>query len=213
VTVKCIHCSVRVDRTDWFCPNCKRSLPRQGVRSRGKVWVPASAALLIGVIAVGVGVSRMRAAVPPGATVSIREVPLVRVTPEVVPPEKEVPVEPVPRKRERVAVTPAPKRPAQPDPEPQMASTPTESSAGGTGAINVSTDQPVRTFVYLNGGTLLGEAPLRNAAIPAGKHTLVFWSPSVNGRSTRKVEVSPGGSVEVEEHVRSQDQFKEETGG
>jgi hypothetical protein len=93
------------------------------------------------------------------------------------------------------------------------AAAPVESGPVGTGAVNVSTDRPVRTFVYLNGGTLLGEAPLKNAAIPAGKHTLVFWSPSVNGRSTRKVEVTAGGSVEVEEHVRSQDQFKEEPHG
>jgi len=211
--VKCIHCSVRVDRTDWFCPNCKRSLPRQGVRNRGKVWVPVSAVLLIGAIAAGIGVSRMRPTVPTDAVVSIREVPLVKITPEVVSPEKEAPAAETPRKRERVAVTPPLKHAARANPEPEMAAAPATTDTGGTGAVNVSTDQSVRTFVYLNGGTLLGEAPLRNAAIPAGKHTLVFWSPSVNGRSTRKVEVSPGGSVEVEEHVRSQDQFKEETGG
>jgi len=211
--VKCIHCSVRVDRTDWFCPNCKRSLPRQGARGRVKVWVPVSAALLMGAVVVGVGVSRTQQPVPTDAAVSIRELPLVRVTPEVELPEREAPVELTPRKRERVAETRDSKRPEQPDPEPEMAAVPTPSSVSGTGAVNVSTDQPVRTFVYLNGGTLLGEAPLKNAAIPAGKHTLVFWSPSVNGRSTRKVEVSPGGSVEVQEHVRSQDQFKDETGG
>lgn len=211
--MKCIHCSVRVDRTDWFCPNCKRSLPRRGARSRGKAWLAVSAALLIGAVVTGVGLTRQRAAAPPDAVVSIRELPLVQITAELPQPEKETPAEPTPRKREVVAVTPEPRRPVRRNPEPEMAAVTTESQLGGTGAVNVSTDQPVRTFVYLNGGTLLGEAPLRNASIPAGKHTLVFWSPSVNGRSTRKVEVSPGGSVEVEEHVRSQDQFKEVTGG
>jgi hypothetical protein len=177
------------------------------------VWLSVTAALLLGAVTVGVGMSQMRPPMPADAAVTIRELPLVQITPQVAVPEKEAPTEPTPRKREKVVETPAPKRVVQHNPEPEMASAPMEPATRGTGAVNVSTDQPVRTFVYLNGGTLLGEAPLRNASIPAGKHTLVFWSPSVNGRSTRKVEVSPGGSVEVEEHVRSQDQFKEETGG
>lgn len=213
--MKCIHCSVRVDRTDWFCPNCKRSLRREPARNPARLWVPATAALLAATAAAGFGLSRMRGAVPADAAVSIREVPLVKVTTELPEPPKETVKEPSVRKRERVASTP--ERPRTRDdarkPEPEVASAEPERPVEGTGALNISTDRPVRTFVYLNGGTLLGEAPLRNAAIPAGKHTLVFWSPSVNGRSTRKVEVTPGGSVEVQEHVRSQDQFTEETGG
>ena len=213
--MKCIHCSARVDRTDWFCPNCKRSVPRQGVRSQGKVWLPVTMALLVGTVVAGVALSQRRPRVEAQATVTIREVPMVRVAPEVAAPEGEAPAAPKPRKRERVASIAVPERkPEEPSTmEPEGVSEPEETNVTGTGAVNVSTDQPVRTFVYLNGGTLLGEAPLRNAAIPAGKHTLVFWSPSVNGRSTRKVEVTPGASVEVREHVRSQDQFREETGG
>lgn len=213
--MKCIHCSARVDRTDWFCPNCKRSVAREGIRSQGKVWLPITIALLVGTVVAGVALSQRHPRVEAQATVTIREVPMVRVTPETAAPEDEAPTAPKPRKRERVASIAVPEqKPEVPSStEPENTSEPEENNVAGTGAVNVSTDQSVRTFVYLNGGTLLGEAPLRNAAIPAGKHTLVFWSPSVNGRSTRKVEVSPGGSVEVREHVRSQDQFREETGG
>lgn len=213
--MKCIHCSARVDRTDWFCPNCKRSVPRQAFRSQGKVWLPITISLLVGMVVAGVTLSQRRPRVEAQATVTIREVPMVRVTPEAAAPAEEAPAAPKPRKRERVASIAAPEqKPELPSTlEPEGASEPDENNLAGTGAVNVSTDQPVRTFVYLNGGTLLGEAPLRNAAIPAGKHTLVFWSPSVNGRSTRKVEVTPGANVDVREHVRSQDQFREETGG
>lgn len=213
--MKCIHCSARVDRTDWFCSNCKRSVPRDGVRSQGKVWLPVTIALLVGTVVAGVALSHRRPRVEAQATVTIREVPMVRVAPQAAASEGEAPVTPKPRKRERVASIAVPEQKPEvlSTTEPESTSEPAENNIAGTGAVNVSTDQSVRTFVYLNGGTLLGEAPLRNAAIPAGKHTLVFWSPSVNGRSTRKVEVAPGGSVEVREHVRSQDQFREETGG
>jgi hypothetical protein len=147
----------------------------------------------------------------PEAQVDVREVAIVQITPRTpieAPPEAPKPVD-EPRKR-----TEEPKAATEPQPEPKVveelpAPTPPRRSSE-SGALSVSTDQPAQTFVYLDGGTLLGEAPVRNAAVPAGKHTLVFWTPSVGGRSKRTVNVSAGEKVEVVERVRSSESFKEE---
>ena len=85
-------------------------------------------------------------------------------------------------------------------------------TGSGQGAVSVVTVPPVRTFVYLNGGRLLGETPLRNASIPTGRHTLVLWAPSIRGRSTRTVDVDAGQSTLVIENIRQQDQFRDGAG-
>jgi hypothetical protein len=151
------------------------------------------------------------------AQVTIREVPLVQVSAHA--PAEARSVQPELREKdrdtERVESEKELVRRSEPQPalEPGTEPLPVLPQPEGTGALTVSTDQPVQTFVYLNGGTLLGEAPLRNASVPAGKHRLVFWSPSVGGRSTRTVEVAAGQNTEVVEHVRARESFREETGG
>jgi hypothetical protein len=85
-------------------------------------------------------------------------------------------------------------------------------TASGQGAVSVVTVPPVRTFVYLNGGRLLGETPLRNASIPCGRHTLVLWAPSIRGRSTRTVDVDAGQSTLVIENIREQERFRDGAG-
>jgi hypothetical protein len=212
--VKCAHCSARVDRGSWFCPNCKRSIPRRTPGPLGRVWLPVSIGLAA-LITVGVvGARWLRPQAPVDAEVNVREVAIVEITPA------EEPVTPVEKGEPKVEHPKREDEPKQEEKEPVQMARAVEPELPvpalgpvGKGAISVSTDQPVRTFVYLNGGTLLGEAPLRNASIPAGKHTLVFWTPSLGGRSTRTVNVSPGQNVEVVESVRSKDSFKEDVAG
>jgi hypothetical protein len=55
----------------------------------------------------------------------------------------------------------------------------------------------VETFVYANGGAMLGRAPLRTAALPPGYHRLLFWAPSIRGRSVRSVYVRPDATTWV----------------
>ena len=209
--MKCKHCSARIDRAAWFCPNCKRSAPRGAERHLAQMWLP----LTIGVsVVVAGGVLVGRGFQPPAASdaeVKVREVAIVEITPREEPDEAPAPPkrsaekkkrEEKPKLERRVAVAEEPVEAPEPAPAPPRPQ--------GRGAISVSIDQPVRTFVYLNGGTLLGEAPLRNASIPAGKHTLVFWSPSVGGRATRTVNVAPGEKVEVVQQVRARERFTTE---
>jgi hypothetical protein len=144
--------------------------------------------------------------------VDVQEVAIVEITPRT--PTEATPAAPPPvveKKRERPEM---PKEVEKPQPviesseEPPAPVPPRRSSESG--ALSISTDQPARTFVYLDGGTLLGEAPLRNTSVPAGKHTLVFWTPSLGGRSRRTVNVAPGENVEVVERVRSSESFSDE---
>jgi len=50
----------------------------------------------------------------------------------------------------------------------------------------------VTTYVYLNGGSLLGRAPLRDLPVRPGQHRLILWAPSIRGRAVRTVTVAPG---------------------
>jgi len=175
------------------------------------VWLPVSIGLAA-LIGVGIVAGRVLRPGTSNAEVDVREVAIVEITPRYRDePVVEAP-KPPPEKKKR-------------DEEPKTVTKPTPQVApvddvpapvpprpsSESGALSVSTDQPAQTFVYLDGGTLLGEAPLRNAAVPAGKHTLVFWTPSVGGRSKRTVHVSPGEKVDVVERVRSSESFKDET--
>src|SRR3989442_315741 len=47
--------------------------------------------------------------------------------------------------------------------------------------------QNVTTFVYLNGGTLLGRAPLHETPLSPGRHRLVLWAPAIRGRAIYSV--------------------------
>lgn len=55
----------------------------------------------------------------------------------------------------------------------------------------------VTTYVYLNGGSLLGRAPLRDIPVRPGTHRLVLWAPSIRGRATEIVSVRPGEHASV----------------
>lgn len=209
--MKCKHCSARIDRSSWFCPNCKRSAPRAVPGSLGRLWLPVSVGLAV-LIGIGMVAGRVFRPGDPEAQVDVREVAIVEITPR--NRTEAPPVAPRPAE-ERKQRADEPQVASKPTPKPQVAADAPEPvpprRASESGALSVSTDQSAQTFVYLNGGTLLGETPLRNAAVPAGKHTLVFWTPSVGGRSKRTVHVSPGEKVEVVERVRSRDKFEEET--
>lgn len=97
----------------------------------------------------------------------------------------------------------------QPAPKPAVDQPLVARPGVGTGTITVLTQPAVKTFVYFNGGSLLGETPLRNAAVPAGAHTLVFWSPEVGGRSKRKITVVAGESQVVMENLEGKHSFAE----
>ncbi|MGV3720028.1 MAG: hypothetical protein ACO1SX_03875 [Actinomycetota bacterium] len=209
--MKCTHCSARIDRSAWFCPNCKRSSPRAAPGNLGRLWLPVTVGLAA-LTGVGMLAGHWLRPGDPEAQVDVREVAIVQITPHIpdeAPPEPPKPVEERPKRAAE------PKIASEPEPEPEVveefpAPTPPRRSSE-SGALSVSTDQPAQTFVYLDGGTLLGQAPVRNAAVPAGKHTLVFWTPSLGGRSKRTVNVSAGEMVEVVERVRTSESFKEES--
>jgi hypothetical protein len=64
--------------------------------------------------------------------------------------------------------------------------------------LSVSVEpRDVTTFVYLNGGALLGRAPLRDTPVRPGHHRLVFWAPSIRARATRAVQLDPGQHAEL----------------
>ena len=211
--MKCFHCGAAVDRRAWFCSNCKRSVSRP-VEDRSRA-VRLVAYVVTGLALTAVAVSLLSSprqdsqafAGPTGEPVA----PVVRVEP--------VPEPEPPRARIRVPATdpaalppdaPAPPVAASPaDREERSSGAHAAAAPAATGAVTVTTDAKVDTYVYLNGGTLLGMAPLREAAIPAGKHTLVFWAPAIGGRATRTVEVEPGATVTVVEKITPQERFAE----
>ncbi|HTE18599.1 MAG TPA: PEGA domain-containing protein [Armatimonadota bacterium] len=208
--MKCGHCGAGVDRREWFCSNCKRSTQRVGRKRLGAVQVAACAAAGLALGAAGLSLSSRPPAQSPPAVSAARVVPVVRVQP-VAKTKKPVPSQPAPVVEAPpvtdaivpVALTEAtPVESLEAPPPPTVTVRPS-----GTGTLSVTTDPPVDTFVYLNGGTLLGHAPLQATAIPAGRHTLVFWAPSIGGRSTRTVDVEPGEAVEVVEKISPQNRF------
>jgi len=69
--------------------------------------------------------------------------------------------------------------------------------------VMVQTTPPdIETFVYVNGGSLLGRAPLRTAALMPGYHRLLFWAPAIRGRAVRTVYVQPETTTTVTADVR-----------
>ena len=74
--------------------------------------------------------------------------------------------------------------------------------------VMVQTVPPeVETFVYVNGGSLLGRAPLRTAALMPGYHRLLFWAPSIHGRAARTIYVQPDATTSVTAQVRPAERF------
>ncbi len=221
--MKCGHCSTRVERNEWFCPNCKRSLPLTRRTRSGAV----RAGTFVGLLAATLAATLLM--LSPGcqsrqpASNSVGTPP-VTVTPRdsgagtSEPTGGQAAVEP------SGSNTGAPAKPALPLlptgvlPSQAAKSKPIQPLVPrpgvGTGSVTVLTQPAVKTFVYLNGGSLLGETPLRNAAVPAGKHTLVFWAPEMGGRSRRPIEVVAGESQVVIENLSGKHSFaepKEET--
>jgi hypothetical protein len=201
-----------VDRNAWFCPNCKRSVPRGGRGDLRSGWLLVCGAVAVSFAIGAVVTSHLRSSAPPEpAEISVREIPLVHIAPGVETKLPEAPAAVERPKREKTDRRD--KREARRERRNHSEETDAgaDQVASGEGAVDVQTDSSAKTYVYLNGGTLLGEAPLKNVSLPAGKHTLTFWSPSVGGRSRRTVDVQPGQSVSVKESVKPQDGFKDES--
>jgi hypothetical protein len=213
--MKCVHCSTPLNRTDWFCPYCKRGIKR----SQPRRFNPALPVVIIAGVLSGACFSLLvrkpaaapsRAVEPDPVPVSVRTV--VEES-EAVPTalaslETPLPAEAfaarLSRRREEVRLAATERRVPHLD----------ERHAGrGAGAVSVTTDSPVETYVYLNGGSLLGKTPLQDAQVPAGKQTLVFWTPAVGGRSTRRIEMRAGQSLSLVESVAHSARFAGPEGG
>ncbi|MFN3649717.1 MAG: hypothetical protein ACK47B_09045 [Armatimonadota bacterium] len=219
--MKCLHCEGRIDRDAWFCPHCKRSVKeaRQVHRDRrllallgGACAASAVAGAVLALRALPPRVPSSAARPADAASVTIAEAPVVRISPRteevsaVTPPVPE-PTAPVPI---RMGAGAGDLLEPVETPQPFLAArAPEPAEELGTGSLTVTTDRAARTFVYLDGGKLLGVAPLRNAAVPAGRHTLVFWAPSIQGRASRTIHVPRGGSIVVTEEIRQQSTFTE----
>ena len=80
--MKCVHCSASVEKRDWFCPNCKRSMrPLQARRARRGGAAPLFAATALLSLALGAAAGMRfqpeRSAEP---TFPAIEAPLVQIT-------------------------------------------------------------------------------------------------------------------------------------
>jgi hypothetical protein len=183
---------------------------------RGAVRLPFMAGLCLGagaLLALGIWVTLPPSPAAeeedrPTATISPADRPVVTVRPVQSLRGEETRAE---RPGRRSTETPRePRRRVSSDPAPQAPSAPTEAPPpGSSGTVTVVTTPGVKTFVYLNGGSLLGEAPLKGTAIPAGRQKLTFWTPSVGGRSSRTVDVKPGESALVVESVRPSEKYED----
>lgn len=213
--MKCVYCSTPVSRTDWFCPHCKRGIRRPRRRSSARM-----VALLLGVGLTGMA---LRLAVPasrPEPAPAVADAEWVPVSVRPLPPT------PTAEELAKQAVSTAPRlealsrsTPAASHRELRVAvaasarAADTRFAEAGSGAVSVSTDSGMDTYVYLNGGSLLGKAPLEDAPIPAGNQTLVFWTPAVGGRSTRRIRMEPGQKMVLIESVARSDRFAPPEGG
>jgi hypothetical protein len=65
----------------------------------------------------------------------------------------------------------------------------------------------VETFVYANGGALLGRAPVRTSNLLPGTHRLLFWAPTIGGRASRTVYVHRDATTWVNAEVRPAEHF------
>jgi hypothetical protein len=189
---------------------------RMGLR-RGAVRLPFAAGLCLGagaLIALGIG-----ATLPPSPAGEEEDRPTATISPADSPVVSVRPVRPLPGEEPRRAergprrsneTGQQPRRRSSPGPAPQATPTTTDAlPPGSSGTVTVVTTPGVKTFVYLNGGSLLGEAPLKGTTIPAGRQKLTFWTPSVGGRSSRTVDVKPGQSALVVENVRPSPKYED----
>jgi hypothetical protein len=183
--VKCPHCSASVERKEWFCHNCKRSLPKPERRA-----LPWRAMLVGGVAAAFLGLAAAAVAQSGWGPAQ--------------PAERQAsPAAGVSHSASAGIVRQALAAHGFNGGAPAPVSIP----AGQQASVSVVTTPGVKTFVYLNGGSLLGEAPLRSVAIPAGKQKLTLWAPSIGGRTTREVDVEPGGNAVVLENLQGKTTF------
>jgi hypothetical protein len=65
----------------------------------------------------------------------------------------------------------------------------------GTATLTVSGLLPEPTFIYLDGGSVLGEGAVREKQIPAGRHRLLYWSPNLGKRAVQSFEAAPGAQI------------------
>ncbi len=54
------------------------------------------------------------------------------------------------------------------------------------------------TFVYVDGGTLLGKTPLEQVSLRTGKHTVLFFCPALGTRSTLNIDLLPNSPRTVQ---------------
>jgi hypothetical protein len=213
--MKCVHCSTPLNRTDWFCPYCKRGIKRAQRRRCN----PALPAVIVAGVLGGACFSLMVRKPAPAPSVAPQPEP-VPVSVHTVVEESGI----LPAALGSVETTLAPEAFAAREPhrrEVRLAATERRlarvderhATGPGAGAVSVTTDSPVETYVYLNGGSLLGKTPLQDATIPAGKQTLVFWTPAVGGRSTRHIEMRAGQSLSLVESVSHSARFAGPEGG
>ena len=211
--MKCPHCRNLIPRESWFCPSCRRHhLPRPNRFAAAGFW---SGVLLAGVASAFVSYHLAGSALEtlPEVDVPIRPAQAMRPA---LPPVPALEVQQASMDAQSPAQWTS-ARPAQSSQQRQQfegtavpvrhvdaAYRPTATERG---KLTLVVSPEVPAFVYLNGGSLLGEAPLRDMSLPAGRHELVIWAPSINGRARRVIEVEAGEHDTVVEQLRPQNSF------
>ncbi len=79
--------------------------------------------------------------------------------------------------------------------------------AGARSAVSLKAADRGPTYVYNNGGSLLGLAPLVRHSLPPGRHVLTLWNPITGGRALKVVTVRAGRELRLTQHVPSRARF------
>ncbi|MET0405871.1 MAG: protein kinase [Cystobacter sp.] len=93
----------------------------------------------------------------------------------------------------RAALVPSPRSRKEPAPAPKAAAEPTPDPAAREGSLTLVTAEYARVFLA---GRLLGETPLFQLKLPAGRHTLRLIGPDKKAVSL-VVEITPGADTEM----------------
>ena len=187
-------------------PPSQPSLPSQRFETRthsARVRPPAIAAGALVLVLATAGITTMLTRVTAPEAV-VQGVVDPTPSPNVEPPSTPTPIEPA-------AITPVPEPApsvagAEPVPAPTTeASVPTEAAApadpppkpaestpAARGKLTLDTEPWTRVFL---GKTLLGETPLVDVKIPAGRHRLRLVNKAENVDTEIEVQVAPGGTV------------------
>ena len=196
--MKCVHCSGPVGTGDWFCPHCKRSVPRRrwAIRRAPALRLGLLTAGTGGMLWLGVALGRTS----PGTAAAGSAPPEIRIQPHAAPAVVPVATTATPRllppRRRRILA--ASVRTAEPQPRPEAAGDEVSAAPNpGHGTVSFFADWPDTTFVYVDGGTLLGQTPLTDITLAAGRHEVLFWSPGASLRRTIRIEVPAGDHLEL----------------